>query len=111
MFVAITYFQDSFTNIVTITFTTLILIELLNVITEVTKIRRAMVLSMIATMAVYLLSIVIFRNYFEVSYIDAQFCLRVVIMTLVCWTPLHLIKKLIQRFDPNQEQKIMRDVN
>lgn len=64
MFIAITVFSDSFVNIVSITFTTLIIIELLNVLTEVNKIKPLMVLSLIVTLIIYLLSIVLFRNYF-----------------------------------------------
>jgi len=61
MFMAITLFYDSFTNIVTITFSALIVIELLNVISEVRKIKRKMVLSIAATLVVYFGSIVILR--------------------------------------------------
>ena len=39
MLIAITQFDQSFTNIVSITFTTLICIEMLNVLTTVTKIK------------------------------------------------------------------------
>jgi hypothetical protein len=38
MFIAVTQFADSFVNIVSITFTTLIFIEMLNILSEVTKI-------------------------------------------------------------------------
>lgn len=64
MFVAITLFNDSFVNIVSITFTALIFIELLNVVTEVNKIKPLMLSTMLFTLVVYLLSIVLFRNYF-----------------------------------------------
>lgn len=61
MFLAVTLFYDSFTNIVTITFSTLVLIELLNVLSEVTKIKRKMIFSIIVTLAVYFASIVLLR--------------------------------------------------
>ena len=61
MFLAVTLFFDSFTNIVTITFSTLIIIELLNVLTEVTKIRRKMIISIALTLLIYFTSIVILR--------------------------------------------------
>jgi len=38
MFVAITQFDHSFVNIVTITFTTLVVIEILNVFSHVTRV-------------------------------------------------------------------------
>jgi phospholipid-translocating ATPase len=61
MFMAVTLFFDSFTNIVTITFTTLILIELLNVVSEVRRIRQKMVISIAATFLVYFISLVWLR--------------------------------------------------
>lgn len=61
MFLATTLFYDSFTNIVTITFSTLVLIELLNVLSEVTKIKTKMILSIIVTLIVYFVSIVLLR--------------------------------------------------
>lgn len=73
MFLAITCFYDSFTNIVTITFSTLILIELLNVISEVHKIKTKMVLSIILTLIIYFTSIVILRQYFQLSYVNQTF--------------------------------------
>ena len=64
MFVAVTQFDQSFVNIVTITFSTLILIEMLNVLSEVTKIKLKMVLSIIATLIMYFGSIAVFQQYF-----------------------------------------------
>lgn len=64
MFVAVTQFDQSFVNIVSITFTTLILIEMLNVLSEVTKIRTMMIVSILLTLAMYIGSIALFRQYF-----------------------------------------------
>ena len=64
MFVAVTQFNQSFVNIVSITFTTLICIEMLNVLSEVTRIRTLMVVSILLTLAMYIASIAFFRVYF-----------------------------------------------
>jgi len=64
MFVAVTQFDQSFVNIVSITFTTLICIEMLNVLSEVTTIKGPMVGSILATLLVYIGSIALFRQYF-----------------------------------------------
>ena len=53
MFLSIIFFNDSFLMIMSITFTTMILIEFLNVIQEVTVIRSAMVISIIVSLAIY----------------------------------------------------------
>lgn len=71
-----------------ITFTTLICIEMLNVLSEVTKIQCKMVFSIILTLACYIGSIALFRQYFQVSYIDGPFLLKVTLLTLITWFPL-----------------------
>ena len=88
MFVAVTQFDQSFVNIVSITFTTLICIEMLNVLSEVTRIKQLMVVSIVLTLLVYIGSIALFREYFQVSYVDGPFCLKVTICTLITWIPL-----------------------
>ena len=58
---AVAFFHESFTNIVTITFSALIMCEILNVFSEVTKINYKMVVSSILTFIVYFLSIALLR--------------------------------------------------
>ena len=103
MFVAVIEFDQSFVNIVTITFTTLICIEMLNILSEVTQIRRMMVISIILTLLIYIASIIIFRQYILVSYIDGTFILKVCILTLVTWLPLQVFNKVMMKCDPTQE--------
>ena len=103
MFVAVTQFDQSFVNIVSITFTTLICIEMLNVLSEVTRIRWEMTVSILLTMVVYIGSIALFRQYFQVSYIDGPFLLKVTLLTLITWAPLQLFKKIMEKCDPTQE--------
>ena len=95
MFIAVTQFDQSFVNIVTITFSCLICIEMLNVLSEVTKIHRLMIISIFVTLFMYIGSIACFRQYFQVSYIDGAFLLKVSILTIVTWLPLELFKKLM----------------
>ena len=64
MFLAVILFNDSFVIIVSITFTTLIVIEFLNVIQEVTVIRRKMIVSIIGSLIVYMGSIYFFNTLF-----------------------------------------------
>lgn len=64
MFLAVILFNDSFVLIVSITFTTLIFAELLNVMQEVTVIRKKMVFSILISLGVYLASIYCFNTLF-----------------------------------------------
>jgi phospholipid-translocating ATPase len=109
MFVAITQFQEAFVNLVTITFTTLICVEMLNVLSEVTQIRCMMIVSIFITMGIYMGSIIIFRQYFELSYVDWNFCVKVGLLSLICWLPLQAFRKFMEHIDPTQEEKIMKE--
>lgn len=64
MLVAITQFDESFVNIVTVTFSTLIVIEMLNIMTEVNTLKPKMVFSILLSLLMYFGSIVLFRQYF-----------------------------------------------
>lgn len=64
MFLAVILFNDSFVIIMSITFTTLICIEFLNVIQEVTAVRRAMVVSIVLSLGIYVGSIYLFNTLF-----------------------------------------------
>ena len=82
---------------------------MLNVLSEVTKIRTMMIVSILLTLAMYIGSIALFRQYFQVSYIDGPFLLKVTILTLITWFPLQVFRKVMEKCDPTQEQKIMQE--
>jgi phospholipid-translocating ATPase len=64
MFVAITHFDHSFIHIVTITFTTLVVIEILNVFSTVTRVVWQMVVVTCIALFFYWGSIIMFKDYF-----------------------------------------------
>ncbi len=106
MLFSITFFNDSFVNIVSITFTALIFIEILNVFTEVNRVKFKMIMSVVATIIIYIMSIVFFRNYFDVSAFTMDFMLKVIVITAICWLPLHLLKKIVEKISPSEESKV-----
>jgi phospholipid-translocating ATPase len=61
MLFSIIFFNDSFVNIVSITFTALIFIELLNVFTQVNHMKPKILLATLLTILIYLGSILFFR--------------------------------------------------
>ena len=85
---AMIFFNDSYVNIVTITFTTLILIELLNVYTQIHNMNMQMALVMIATLVTYFMSIILLKSYFETSYMDKVFFVKVGVLALLTWAPI-----------------------
>jgi phospholipid-translocating ATPase len=101
MFTAIYAFENSFTNVVTITFSSLILIEMLNILSEVHVIKYQMVLSILATVTVYFFTIITFRGIIQTSYIDISFVIKVSITCLICWAPITIFNSILSRCDPN----------
>jgi phospholipid-translocating ATPase len=67
-----------------------------------------MIVSSLLTFACYILSISLMRSYFDTSYLSWRFFLKVLAITLLSWLPLHLVKCLIERFDPTEQQKILK---
>ena len=108
MLATVIFFNESFTNIVTITFSALIIIELLNVYSEVNKPNWKMIVSSVFTFIVYVLSIALLRSYFDTAYITWTFVLKVFAIATLSWLPLHLAKWIIRKLDPTEQDKIMK---
>ena len=108
MLATVIWFNESFTNIVTITFSALIITELLNVYSSVNKLNWKMFLSSVLTLILYILSIALLRSYFDTSYITWEFALKVLGITAASWLPLHLVKVIIKKCDPTEQEKIMK---
>jgi len=99
---AILCFNEPMANMVTITFSTLIVIELLNVYSSVNHLKKGMILSQLFTFFIYVLSIALMRSYFDVSYITWTFCVRVLLLTAASWLPLHMFECIFARLDPSE---------
>lgn len=99
-------FRDSFANIVMITFTSLIIIEILNVYTQIHRLSGPMILMQVASAVVYFVSIMLLHEYFDLQYIDSTFVLKVLFITTVAWLPFQMMYCLINIFDPSENSKI-----
>ena len=103
-------FDRSFLNIVTITFSALIIIELLNVLTELHKRHCGMILSVGASLLVYFLTIYFFRNRINVStFMNWDFFFKISIITAIAWIPLHAFKHTEKRVFPSDYDTIMKE--
>lgn len=98
----ILFFNEPFTNIVTITFSALIVTELLNVFSSVHHLNWKMVVSSVATLFIYILSIALLPMYFQTSYITWEFVFKVLCITVASWLPIHVVQLIIRRVDPNE---------
>ena len=110
MFLAVILFNDSFVIIMSITFTTLICIEFLNVIQEVTVIRKEMIISILASLTIYVNSIYFFNAFFQIATFDIEFLLKVGMITVSSWCPIYFMKKLADICDPDAVAKVRKSV-
>ena len=99
---AVWFFDESFTNITTITFSALIVCEILNVFSEVHKVNYKMVISSILTFIIYFMSIALLRSYFNTSYITWTFVAKVLTLTVASWAPLHIARIIYDWVDPSE---------
>ena len=87
-------FDKSFLNIVTITFSSLIVIELLNVLTELHKRYWGMLISVSLSILVYFLTLFFFRSVINVSnFTNLRFVLQILGITALSWLPIHTFKQ------------------
>jgi len=98
----IMFFNEPFTNIVTITFSSLIITELLNVYSSVHRLNWKMIVASVITLFLYILSIGLLPEYFQTSYITWEFIGKVVAITVTSWLPLHLVKIIANKVDPTE---------
>ena len=104
---AVLLFEDNFVNIVSITFSALILIEILNVYLEIHKLHIVMLFSFISTLVVYFVSMVLLRSTFDVAYIFAWDCFsKIIILTLLCWLPFFALNILYRIYFPEAHERV-----
>jgi phospholipid-translocating ATPase len=108
MFGAMILFQENlFLIIVTVTFTSLIFLEILNVYTEINKFHIFMILSLIGTGFFYLLSLVLLKSILNVYYIfQKDFIIKIGIISIVSWIPFFIINKIKKKCFPKTIEKL-----
>lgn len=107
MLLAIFLFESSLVNIVAITFTALILAELLNVAFEIHKWNRYIALSEILTFFLYFASMFVLNSYFDITYILTwSFIWKVLVITAASCLPVYLAMHIKQKYDPPAHSKL-----
>ena len=108
MLFAIYLFEDSFVNIMIINFSALMLIELLNLYTELKKPIFLTIICLFLSFIVYVTSIWVFRYSFDLTSIDFDFVAKVIGIAALAWLPIHIIKKVFERLNPSEASKIQQ---
>uniref|UniRef100_A0A3P9PK23 Phospholipid-transporting ATPase n=1 Tax=Poecilia reticulata TaxID=8081 RepID=A0A3P9PK23_POERE len=107
MYGALVLFESEFVHVVAISFTALVLTELLMVALTVRTWHWLMVLAEFFSLGCYLASLAFLNEYFDLSFITTwPFLWKVSAITLVSCLPLYIIKYLKRKFSPPSYSKL-----
>ena len=108
MFLAIFLFeQNIYLKIVTVTFSVLIFVEILNVYTEIQKFHMFMVASLIGTAVTYSLTLWLCPNILDVYFIfTPDIIWRIAAIAVACWLPFYLCSIIKKKCFPEQYEKL-----
>ncbi|XP_070499057.1 probable phospholipid-transporting ATPase IIB isoform X2 [Chironomus tepperi] len=107
MYGALVLFEDEFIHIVAISFTALILTELIMVALTIRTWHRLMVVAELFSLGIYIISLFIFKQYFDWEFITTKdFILKVAMITGVSCIPLYILKFLRQKCSPPSYVKL-----
>lgn len=108
MFCAIFLFeQNIYLKIVTVTFTVLIFVEILNVYTEIQKFHIIMIISLVGTALTYTLTLLFFPSILDVYFIFTfDIIWRLLVIAISCWLPFYLISIIKKKCFPEEYEKL-----
>ena len=110
MMLAASMFDNDYLHIVSITFTALILTELLMVCFEVQKWHIIMVVAQVLSVLSYISSFYLLPTYFDVAFIFTnEFWWRVIIITLISCVPVSIGKYVQRKLSPPVYVKVGRE--
>jgi len=99
-------FPESFANLQTITFSSLIVLELFNYVTFVRSYKFTMIFASVLTIFIYILTIVLLPGQFDVSYFTWANFVRSMLLVAVAWLPIHIPYTVAQRLNPSESRKV-----
>ena len=108
MFGSFLIFKDNiFLKIVTVTFTALIYLEILNVYLEINTYHWFMFVAFISTCAVYLLTIWLFNYYLDIYFIfKANIFWKIPIISILAWAPFYFASYIKRKIFPQITEKL-----
>ncbi|GHJ88639.1 hypothetical protein NliqN6_5041 [Naganishia liquefaciens] len=108
MILSLLFFETEFINIVAISYTALVLNELIMVALEITRWHQYMILAELATLSLYIGSMVLLPEYFDLSFVmSRRFLFKVGVIVAISSFPLYAIKAVRSRFAPAAYVKVM----
>ncbi|KAI0073208.1 phospholipid-translocating P-type ATPase [Panus rudis PR-1116 ss-1] len=108
MIMSLVLFENEFLNIVAISFTALILNELIMVALEITTWHIYMVISEIVTLCIYMISMAFLPEYFDLTFVlSPRFAWKVAVIVAISAFPLYIIKLIRSRIAPAASSKLI----
>ncbi|KAJ7583625.1 hypothetical protein C8J56DRAFT_214008 [Mycena floridula] len=108
MIMSLVLFESEFLHIVSISFTALILNELIMVALEITTWHVYMVVSEVVTLFFYVVSIAFLPEYFDLSFVvTLGFGWKVAVIVAISALPLYIIKLIQSRIAPAASSKLL----
>ena len=99
--------EHLFLKIITVTFTALIYLEILNVYMEINKFHKFMIVALILTWAVYTLSLWIFPHVLDISYVfEFSTIWRILLISFLSWAPFYITNRLKKLLFPKEIEKL-----
>jgi phospholipid-translocating ATPase len=107
MYGALILFQDEFIHIVSISFTSLILTELIMVALTIRTMHKLMILSEIISFLLYILSLVVFHDFFDSDFIlSFNYVWKVFLITALSCVPIYIMKFIRNWIAPPNYSKL-----
>jgi len=107
MILGMLLFSDNFINVVSITFTALILCELFNVVLSIKTWVKFMVYSLLGSALLYIISIFALTTYFDITFVlTIEFIWKVAFITAVACIPPALIQFAARKLNPGEHLKV-----
>lgn len=108
MIMSLLLFETEFLNIVSISFTALVINELIMVALEITTWHIYMVISEVVTLFFYVISIAFLPEYFDLDFVvSTRFAWKVAVIIAVSALPLYVIKLIRSRVAPAASSKLL----
>ena len=102
-------FNNSFIEIVTITFTALIIIEFLNMYSIIRMWHSYMIISIVLSAGLYGFCLLFLQEMFLLSPMNQETFLKILFLSLCAWIPLQLFQTLKRMLFPSQVDKVIRE--
>ena len=102
--------EYAFVDVIGISFTALIFVQLLNIVSEVNHWNRVLVGSVVSSVILYLFSVIFLKDYFGFTEFTLVFYIKAFVTALVCYLPIVAGKRFMIWLNPPDERKLMKQV-